>query len=106
MKNSSRIVPFHEYLEIKDFICEINKEGKLFAKLPKDKWELPEEELKKLMKKLSVIEPSDIEVEKMYFNEQYETTVFEVCIHDFLRYGFLKRKNGDVDYNQLNWKGY
>ncbi|MDG4943900.1 MAG: hypothetical protein SO034_10260 [Staphylococcus hyicus] len=101
-----RAVPFHEYMDIKKFICEINEEGKLFAKLPKDKWELPESELKMLMKKLSVIKPSDIEVEKMYYNKEYDTTVFEVCIHDFLRFGFLKRKNGDIEYNQLTWRGY
>lgn len=108
MYKNTRVVPFpfHEYLDIKKFIIEINNDNKLFAKLPKDVWNAPREELNKILKKLSVITPSDIEIEKMYYNNDYNTTVFEVCIHDFLRYGFLKRENGDIDYDQLLWKGY
>lgn len=106
MSKSTRVVPFTDYLYIKNFIIDINNENKLIAKLPKNVWDKPEAELKVLLKKLNTITMKDIKVEKMYYNEEYKTTVFEVCIHDFLRYGFLKRENGDVDYEQLTWKGY
>lgn len=58
------MIPFHEYLDIKEFIIELNDTKKLFARLPEDKWKLPENELKDLMAKLEVIKPRDIKIEK------------------------------------------
>lgn len=102
----SNVIPFHEYLDIKKFIIELNDSKKLFARLPEDKWKLPENELKDLMAKLEVIKPRDIKIEKRYFSKKNDATIFEVCIHDFLRYGFIKFKNGDISYEQLTSKGY
>lgn len=84
---------------IKKYILKLDQENKFLVQLPEEMLNDVE-----TMKRLGTMTFSDIEVEKVEYHVQYETYVYEVCIHELLRFGFLERKDGTMQYDQLTMR--
>lgn len=90
--------------KLKKMFLELNKEDKIIVKLPQELWK-DEEKLKSVMKKLSVINYEDISIEFFKYYDRYKSFQYILCVHDYLRFEFIERSNGDLEYNQLTFKG-
>jgi len=84
---------------IKKYLLKLDQEKKFLVQLPEEMLNDVE-----TMKRLGTMTYKDIEVEKVEYHEQYETYVYEVCVHGLLRFGFLERKDGTMQYDQLTMK--
>lgn len=84
---------------IKKYLLKLDQENKFLVQLPEEMLNDVE-----TMKRLGTMTYKDIEVEKVEHHEQYETYVYEVCVHGLLRFGFLERKDGTMHYDQLTMK--
>lgn len=84
---------------IKKYLLKLDQENKFLVQLPEDMINDV-----KLMKRLSKLTYKDIEVEKIEYHKEHETYVYEICVHDLLRFGFLERKDGTMQYDQLTMK--
>ncbi len=86
---------------IKNYVVDLNNNKKLMVRLPETVWK-DKEQLQKVMKTLSVITAEDIEVERLEY--LHGSFVYEVCIHDYLRFGFIERDSETMDCQQLTMK--
>lgn len=84
---------------IKKYLLKLDQEKKFLVQLPEEMLNDVE-----TMKRLGTMTYGDIEVEKVKYHEQYETYVYEVCVHGLLRFGFLERKDGTMQYDQLTMR--
>lgn len=84
---------------IKKYLLKLDQENKFLVQLPEEMLNDVE-----TMKRLGTMTYKDIEVEKIEYHEEHETYVYELCIHNLLRFGFLERKDGTMQYDQLTMK--